>query len=156
MAWATYNPYRDLEMLRHEIDRLFDGGPAAGRWSGPFSRVSFLPGRQARAYPLMNFNEDDNNLYAEALAPGIDPQSLKLSVVGDQLTLAGEKVGPQDVKSDAWHRNERATGRFTRTVTLPYPVDADKVTADYRDGVLKITLPKAEAARPKQIEVNVG
>ncbi len=155
MAWMR-DPFRELEALRHEVDKVFNGF-SLDRMVPPFSRVSFLPGRSARAYPLLNLSEDKDNLYIEALAPGIDPATLNITVVRDQLTLSGEKPAiPSNIKPEAYHRNERAAGKFIRTVTLPVEVDEGKVQAAYRNGLLVITMPKAEAAKPKQITINVG
>lgn len=156
MAFATWDPFREMEQLRREINRVFEdvGGR---RWEFPFTRFSFLPGRAARAYPLINVSEDEENVYVEALAPGVNPDSLKVSVVRGQLTIAGEKpAGGENLKLEAYHRNERAAGRFVRTFALPYPVDEGRVKAEYRNGLLSIELPKAEAAKPKQISVKMG
>jgi HSP20 family protein len=145
-----------MESLHREINRLFDD-MGMERWNFPFSRFSFLPGRSSRMYPLLNLSEDADNLYIEALAPGIDPKSLKVTVVRDQLTLTGEKMRTgENVKPEAWHRNERATGSFVRTVMLPVEVDETKTAAEYKNGMLTITLPKSEAAKPKQIAIQVG
>ena len=148
------NPWGDLDALRREIDRTFqtfwsDRGPQ--HW-----RVAFLPGRGARQYPLVNLSEDEGNLYVEALAPGVDPKSLDLSVLQGALTIKGEKPGLAQVTADAYHRNERAAGRFTRTIELPVEVEGDKVQADYRNGLLLVTMPKSQAAKPKQIQINVA
>ena len=151
---AIANPWGDLDALRHEIDRTFQTFWSDRRpqhW-----RVAFLPGQGARQYPLVNLSEDEGNLYVEALAPGVDPKSLDLSVLQGALTIKGEKLGLSQVTADAYHRNERAAGRFTRTIELPVEVDATRVQAEYRNGLLVVTLPKAEAARPKQIQINVA
>ena len=155
MARQYWDPFTDLEGLHREIDRLFDEAFGTdGGSSRPFSRTSFLPGRAARAYPLMNLSEDNENLYIEALAPGIDPDSLTLTVTNNQMTLSGEKkAAPQEFKSESWHRNERSTGRFLRTVNLPSHIQEDRISADYRNGLLLMTLPKAEKAKPRQIAV---
>ena len=144
----------DLDALRHELDRTF-----RDFWSGrqPHQwRVAFLPGHGARQYPLVNLSEDDGNLYIEALAPGVDPKSLDVSVVRGVLTIKGEKPGLEQVTAEAYHRNERAAGRFTRAIDLPVEVDATRVQAEYRNGLLVVTLPKAEVAKPKQVQVNVA
>ena len=151
---AVWDPFAEMETLRREIDRTlgefwFDRGPRA--WRG-----AFLPGRAARQYPLVNLSEDKERLYVEALAPGVHPKTLDLSVVQGTLTIKGEKLGMAQVSADAYHRNERAAGRFTRTIELPVEVDAAKVHADYRNGLLLVTLPKSEAAKPKQIPVSVA
>lgn len=144
----------ELELLRKEIDRTFQDFEG-GRWPRAW-RTAFLPGTAARRYPLVNLSEDANNLYVEALAPGVDPKSLDLSVLQGRLSIRGEKPGLEQVTAEAYHRNERATGRFHRVIDLPVSVDADKVKADYKDGLLLITLPKSEAAKPKHIAVTVG
>jgi HSP20 family protein len=143
-----------MESLRREIDRAFEGF-GGSRWARP-GRVAFLPGLGARQYPLMNIHEDTANLYVEALAPGVEPKSLELSVVGDTLTVKGEKPGLAQVEAEAYHRNERAAGRFVRNLALPVEVKREAVTADYRNGLLLITLPKSEAAKPRQIPISVG
>jgi len=151
---ATTNPWGDLDELRHEIDRTFEtfwSDRRPDHW-----RVAFLPGHGARQYPLVNLSEDEGNVYVEALAPGVDPKSLDVSVLQGALTIKGEKPGLAQVTADAYHRNERAAGRFTRTIDLPVDVDATRVQADYRNGLLVVTLPKSEAAKPKQIQINVA
>ncbi|HWP58954.1 MAG TPA: Hsp20/alpha crystallin family protein [Candidatus Acidoferrales bacterium] len=151
MAW---DPFEDMEALRREIDRAFE---EFGFRTEPFSRVAFLPARGPRRYPLINLHEDRDNLYVEALAPGVDPNSLNLTVVRNNLTLSGEKRhAPQEVKPEAYHRSERAAGKFVRTVELPVEVDESRVSAEYQNGLLVITLPKAEKAKPKQISVRVA
>jgi HSP20 family protein len=157
MAMASWDPFREMEMLRREVDRVFENLGGTGSWSAPYSRFSFLPGRAARAYPLINLSEDADSLYVEALAPGINPESLKITVVRDQLTITGEKAtSAKEAEGISFHRNERAAGKFIRTVTLPAEVDENKIKAEYKNGLLLITMPKAEAAKPKQITVNVG
>jgi len=151
---AELNPWQTLEALRRELDRVFDGTETRNE---PFFRTAFLPGRAARRYPLINLYEDKDAVYLEALAPGVDPATLSLSVVGNTLSITGEKRRVAgDVKPEAFHRSERATGKFVRHLQLPVEVDEGKVRADYKDGLLLITLPKAEKAKPKQIAVQVG
>ncbi len=145
----------DMERMRREMDRFLDEFGTSS-WSFPFSRTSFLPGRAARGYPLLNIGEDGENIYLDALAPGVDPKTLDISVTQDLLVISGEKISSlSSVRAEAIHRSERATGRFTRSITLPFEVDSEKVKATYQDGLLKIILPKAEIAKPKQIQVSV-
>jgi HSP20 family protein len=136
------------------MDRfLEDARPASRR---PFSRISFLPGRAARAYPLLNVSEDSDGFEIHGLAPGVSPDTLDISITGNQLTIAGEKKPlPEDVQPEAIHRSERAGGRFLRTISLPSDVDSGKISAKYTDGLLRITLPKAEVAKPKKIKVSM-
>ena len=143
-----------MEALRRDIDRAFQN---AGFANGSAFRTAFLPGQAARRYPLMNLAQDRDHVYIEALAPGLDPNSIDLSVVRNVLTISGEKRRhPEDVKPEAFHRHERAAGKFIRTIELPVEVDADQVKAEYKHGILIVTLPIAEAAKPKQISVHVG
>lgn len=140
-----FDPLTEYNVLRREIDRVFEG----------FRGTEAHPTR--RAFPLANVREDDDAIVVEALAPGLDPATLQVSVLRNQLTLSGEKPGlVADVKPENVHRNERGAGKFTRSFTLPVEVDADRVSAQYRNGVLTLTLPKAETAKPRRIAVAVG
>jgi HSP20 family protein len=154
---ADWHPWQTLDTLRREIDRVFN---ETGSRSEPFFRTAFLPAQAARRYPLINLYEDKDTVYVEALAPGVDPDTLHLSVVGHTLSIAGEKRRVAgDVKPEAFHRSERATGKFVRHIELPVEVvdvDEGKVQAEYTNGLLTVTLPKAEKAKPKQIAVQVG
>jgi len=104
----------------------------------------------------MNISEDHDNFYIDALAPGLDPETLNVTVSGDQLTISGEKKPLQNIKPESVHRSERSAGKFVRTLSLSVGVDREKVHANYADGVLSIMLPKMEAAKPKQIQVKVA
>jgi HSP20 family protein len=147
------NPWRELSTLQREINRAFDGFG----FREPFFRSAFLPGREARRHPLINLYEDKETVYVEALAPGVDPTSMELSVTGKTLTIAGEKRRvPETIKAEAYHRSERSTGRFVRSIELPVEVAEDQVQADYRNGLLVVTLPKSERVKPKQITVKVA
>jgi HSP20 family protein len=149
-TWTSVNA---MEALRRDIDQALG---TAGVAHEPFSRGAFLPGRAARRYPLMNLSEDCDHVYVEALAPGVEVDSLALTVIGNVLSISGEKRRtPDTIPPEAFHRNERAAGKFVRTVDLPVEVDADQVTAAYQHGLLLVTLAKAAAAKPTQIPVTV-
>jgi HSP20 family protein len=156
MSRMSFDFLEEMSRMRREIDRIL-GDDRVSSWTFPFSQISFLPGRASRAYPLINVSDDHNNIYIDALAPGIDPSTLNVSVAGDQLAISGEKKAlPKSVKPDLVHRSERSAGQFSRTLSLPNSVEGDKVKANYENGVLKIVLPKLEAVKPKQIQVQVG
>ena len=144
----------EMDTLRREIERLVTNAATP-----PWRRVAFLPGRGARQYPLVNLSEDRDRLYIEALMPGVDPKTLDVQIVRDTLRLTGEKPrwpsSAPKVQEDAYHRNERAAGRFVRTITLPTDVDDKAIEANYEHGVLHVTLPKAESAKPRHITVAV-
>jgi HSP20 family protein len=146
---GVWDPSREFESLRRELDRaLGEAGGPAGR-----ARQAFLPGRGARQYPLVNVSDDGERYYVEALAPGADPSTLEVTVVRNTLTIAGEKLAPADVAGERFHRSERAAGRFVRTVELPVEVEPGKVQAQYKHGLLVLTLPRAEASLPRRITV---
>lgn len=151
---AFLNPWQMAQALRRDIDRAFAN---SGFDNGSLFRTAFLPGEAARRYPLINLSEDRDCLYVEALAPGVDAATINLAVVRNVLTISGEKRRhPENIKPEAFHRSERAAGKFVRTVELPIAIDADHVTAEYKNGILMVTLPKAAAAKPKQINVSVS
>ncbi len=153
-AWSL-DFISEMERMRREMDRFLDEFGTSG-WTFPFSRTSFLPGRAARGYPLLNVGEDSENIYIDALAPGLDPKTLGISVTQNQLVISGEKSALlSSIGSEAVHRSERSAGQFSRSISLPWEVASEKVKATYQDGILKIILPKAEAAKPRQISVSV-
>jgi len=136
---AYWDSFLELDELRKEMDRAFDNLETRRH---SFSRISFLPGKAARSYPLINVNEDKDNYFVEALAPGVNPETVDVSVTGSILSIAGEKhMAGRNVKPEAYHRNERAVGKFVRTVELPNEVEETKVKADYKNGLLLVTLP---------------
>lgn len=151
---AQWNPFTDLDQLRRDIDHAFEELASA---EAPTHRVAFLPGRGPRRYPLVNMLEDKDNLYVEALTPGVDPQSLNVTVMQGRLTVSGEKSRvAADVKPEAFHRSERASGKFVRTFDLPVEVNEERIEAEYKNGLLIVTLPKAEKAKPRQVNVKVA
>lgn len=135
----------------------FRGDPL-GELEREFNRLSdaFNRGfgyRAAAGGPMMNLWADDNNVYAELDLPAVDPEKVEVLITdGNQLTVQGERTAPE-VPGAVWVRQERPVGRFTRQVTLPVLVDSDRVEARYEHGVLKLTLPKSEAAKPRKITV---
>ena len=156
MSLRSIGILEEMARMRREIDGILGEGSLSS-WSFPFSRMSFLPGRSSQVYPLINISEDNNNFYVDALAPGLDPETLNVSVTGDQLVISGDKKPlPKNIKSEYIHRSERAAGQFTRSMSLSAGVESDRVQANYTNGVLKIVLPKVEAAKPKQIAVKVN
>jgi HSP20 family protein len=108
---------------------------------------------QAVAVPAADVWQDENAVFAELDLPGVNPADLDVTVTdGNVLTIAGERKAGE-VGKEAWVRRERGHGKFARTVELPFPVDASKVEAKYDAGVLRVTLPKSEAAKPRKIAV---
>ena len=148
--------FEEMNRLRRELDSVL-GGHLGPQWDLPFSRFSFLPGRSARSYPLVNVVEHPESFQVDALAPGLDPETLDLSFSDRTLSISGEKTSIGDqTANERVHRLERSGGRFHRTVRLEQDVNRDAIRAAYHDGILSVTLPKAESARPRTIEVQVG
>jgi len=150
----VWDPFREVDEMIHDLQPVLTSillSPQAGRQTG-----WFLPGTFARAYPRTNVSEDQDNVYVEALAPGIDTGTLDVKVQRNVLTIAGAKPGPTGVPAEAFYVNERGAGKFVRSVELPVEVDGDRVSARYANGILTVTLPKHEHAKPKQIQVAVS
>lgn len=149
---SFWNPLLELEALRRDFGDLFDRD-----WPRHGSLLStFLPGRSARTYPLLNIATDDDRVIVEALAPGLDLDQLEVTVNRGTLTIAGTKADVADVAPEAFHRRERAAGRFVRTLHLDREVDEDRVDARYADGILTVTLPRAASDRPRKVAVTVS
>jgi HSP20 family protein len=117
------------------------------------SGVNHIRRNYTGVFPLVNLTEDDENLYLSAELPGIDPQSLDLSVKNDTLTLKGSTKVEAEPKEVNYHRRERDIGTFRRSLTLPAKIQTDAVEAKFKNGILNVTLPKAAEARAHQINI---
>jgi len=122
--------------------RLFDavGGNAFGE-------------ERSSVFPPMNITQDNDNYYVRAEVPGVVAKDLEVSALGRRLTITGKREIPKENDKVSYHRKERAGGEFSRTVTLPTDIDAAKVSAECKSGILNVTLPKSETAKPRQISV---
>jgi HSP20 family protein len=138
--------WNDVSDIQQEVNRLFDsffGRPAQTR-----SLERFWA-------PLADMYETTNDLVLKFEVPGVSEKDLGVSITGDVLTLKGERKLNHDVKDETYHRLERVYGKFERAIPLPIPVQADRVKATYRDGVLEVTLPKAEEIKPREIRIDI-
>ncbi|MCS7469989.1 Hsp20/alpha crystallin family protein [Stieleria sp. ICT_E10.1] len=142
MLATRWEPWAELNRLSREMDRLFSRG----------TNDSVMG---VGSYPALNVWEDDDNLFAEAELPGFCLDDLEIYVTGNQLTLKGERKPPEH-GGGTWHRQERGYGKFSRTVELPGDIDSENVSAEFKNGVLNITLPKSEAVKPRRIEVKAS
>jgi HSP20 family protein len=137
--------WNQLQGFQNEMNRLFD------RWGNGDGVRSFFG---AGGFPPMNVWEEGEQVCVEAELPGQDLKDLEIYVTGgNQLTVKGQRKQATAESKGVWHRQERGFGQFSRTLTLPFPVDADKVEARLENGVLKLKLAKHESARPRKIEV---
>jgi HSP20 family protein len=115
------------------------------------------PGAVDRVWaPASDMYETKDDLVVTAELPGVKEKDIHLSIVGDMLSLRGQRMADQQVRDEQYHRIERWSGSFERHIQLPIPVQADRVRASYRDGVLEIRLPKVEAVKPREIKIEVG
>jgi HSP20 family protein len=150
MPIVRWEPFRDLVSLQGRMNRLFDesfrgvnrGGAeedwAQGSWS-----------------PAVDIYEKDGTIVLKAELPGIEPKDVDVRVENNILTLKGERRFEAEVQQESYQRVERAYGAFSRSFTLPTVVDTDNIKAEFKDGVLRMSLPKKEEAKPKQISINV-
>lgn len=142
MEWK---PFREVSRLRREMDRLWDDffGPA---------RRAFRP-LEGEWAPAVDVSETADKVVVKAEVPGMDAQNIDISLSGDILTIKGEKKSEREEKKENYHLVERSYGSFSRSLRLPAAVEADKIEAAYKQGVLTITCPKKEEAKPKAIEI---
>jgi len=152
MAMDRWRPFgttlelHNLGDIQGEMNRLFDSF---------FGRpVTMTAGERVWA-PLADMYETKDDLLVTFELPGIREKEVSVSITGDVLTVKGERKLERDLKDEGYHRLERVYGRFERAVPLPMPVQADKVKAIYRDGVLEIRLPKMEEVKPKEIKIDI-
>ena len=148
---ASWDVFRELDNLRREIDEAFRGA-GVSRPFGP----TFLSPAAARRFPLFNFSEDEGSVYIDALVPGVAPKEIDLSVLRNTVTISGERNPFPEEKGQIVHRTELGSGRFSRTLEVPVDIDPDRISAECRDGIMRITLPKAEHARPKKIDIKLS
>jgi len=138
----TRDPFATLESLRRDMLNTLSG-------------VAPAVFQQPRGFPALNIWEDANCLFAEAEVPGLSMQNIEVFVEGDELTLKGHR-DTLDAREYTYHRRERGTGEFSRTLRLPVEINADEVEATISNGVLTIKLPKAEAAKARKIKVTAS
>jgi len=143
------SPFGDLLGIQDEINRLFD--VTLGR--RPFERMGLFESEWA---PAVDILEDENKIVVKAELPGMTEKDIDVSILGDTLTIKGEKKKEEEKKEKHYHRLERTYGAFHRTVTLPSSVASEKTKASFKNGILEIEMPKKEEAKPKQIKVDVS
>ena len=149
-ALTRWDPFRELEDLQKRLSTLFGRAPVKSN------------GEQQEALtvtewaPVVDIVEDDTQYVIKAELPGLPKDAIHVGVQDDVLTISGERQYEKEVNDKKVHRIERAHGRFARSFTLPENSDGEKVSAEFKDGMLQVHLPKTETVQPKQIEVTVG
>lgn len=142
MGWR--HPFAELEHMSRQMDRLSQG--LMGRPG--------LTWRTAKVFPAINLTEDADNYYVRAELPGIKANALDIQAVGRNLTISGERTISFEGENVKYHRREREAGKFSRIIGLPGDINTDKVDAKLVNGLLMVTIAKADVAKPKQISVS--
>lgn len=133
----SWDPWRQLDQIQDALAQTLWDGRA----------------RSATLYPMLNAWTNDHEAIVRAVVPGMDPEKLEIQVVGDLLTLRGQRESEALQENQTWLRRERPSGTFSRSLQLPFHVDSDRVSARARNGILTITLPRAEQEKPRKIAV---
>jgi HSP20 family protein len=148
MTLTKWDPFKDLVSLQDRMNRLFDE-----------SVRNVRPGDEALSSaiwsPAVDIYETEDEVVVKAELPEVNQKDIDVQIENNTLTLRGERKFNKETKKENFHRIERAYGSFSRSFTLPSTIDQEKIRADYRDGILKISMPKREETKPKQIKVAV-
>jgi len=142
-TWGLGSAFEELDRLRRQLDEL-----SSGFGQRPYRVLG------AGVFPLINLSENKDSYVVRAEMPGLKADDLNISVAGNNLSISGERKIASEGQNVRYHRREREGGTFNRVVALPGEVNADKVEAMHVDGILTVVIPKAEAAKPKQITVS--
>jgi HSP20 family protein len=137
-----YSPFKEIEMMEKEINKMFND---------LFRRFD-----RSYEYPLMDIIDSKDNLVVYVEIPGVNKDDIKVKIHNDVLTISGERKEPELPEKANCLIREREFGKFMRSIRLPYPIEVSKVNAEYKDGILKIILPKKEEVKPKEIQINVS
>lgn len=137
MSARAWNPWHELQRLQTEMNLVFED----------------VDRPRSSEFPPIDVWSGEAGSRIQAEMPGFEREDIEISVVGDTLTLKGSRASEALKEGDTWHREERATGKFTRTLELPFQIEADAVKASYKSGVLDIELPRAASERPRKIAV---
>ena len=140
MSLIRWDPFREFNALPVRFGNFFSKD-----WEGPLSTTAWNP--------LADIFENDNEVVVKAELPGMNANDIEVRLENNVLVLKGERRFEKETKEENYHRVEREYGTFSRTFALPTAVNGDKVTAEYKDGVLKIVMPKKEETKPKSIKI---
>ena len=149
MAIIRWTPFRELSTVQERVNKLFDDVIRPPYRSDEGFAVSAWA-------PAVDIYETDKEIVMKAELPGMQEKDIDIKVEDNNLIVSGERRMEKEVKEESYHRIERSYGSFHRSFTLPHAVDREGIKASYKDGVLKVVLPKKEEAKPKQIKIDVG
>jgi HSP20 family protein len=137
-----YSPFKEIEMMEKEINKMLND--------------LFRSFDRSYEYPLMDIIDSKDDLVVYVEIPGVNKDDIKVKIHNDVLTISGERKEPELPEKANCLIREREFGKFMRSIRLPYPIEVSKVNAEYKDGILKIILPKKEEVKPKEIQINVS
>jgi HSP20 family protein len=147
---ARWDPFRELEELQHRYGNIFGRSPIKKEGE---KREALTVADWA---PLVDIVEDDKEYLIKAEIPGMNKEDIKVGIQDDVLTISGERRYEKEEKDKKFHRIERAHGSFARSFTIPEDSDGEKISAEFKDGILNVRLPKTARVKPKHVEVKVG
>lgn len=145
MALARWDPFREFGTLDRQLNKFFDNRGLGWPDRAPTTTSDWSPD--------VDILEDENGIMLHAELPGIDPKDVELNVENNVLTLSGVRKLEYEDKKENYRRVERSYGAFSRSFSLPRLIDEDKIKAEYKDGILKVQIPKHEKAKPRQIKI---
>lgn len=140
-SWEFRSPFTELERMKRQMDRLMEG------LSSPYQRP------YAGVFPLINLTETKDSFFIRAELPGVVAGDLDIQATANSISITGERKLPAENKDARWHRREREAGKFSRMIAMPGEIDPNKVDASMVNGILSVVVPKAEVAKPRQINV---
>ncbi len=140
-GYSLRNPFQELERMRQNMDQLMGSTP-------------FATSRNANVFPPVNVSEDQDNFYLQAELPGVSPNDLDLQADAKSVAISGKRNAASEDGDFKYHRRERSAGQFSRMIALSGEIESEKVTAKLENGILLLTLPKAEAVKPRQITIS--
>jgi HSP20 family protein len=144
MALERWDPFREAVSLRDAMNALFQDS---------FVRPSGAPAQGGGVTLPLDVSENENEFVVKASLAGVKPEDVQITVHGETLTIQAESKFEEEKKNERWHIRERRAGSFQRSIFLPVPVESDKAQASFEHGVLTLTLPKSEQAKPRQIRI---
>jgi len=150
MTFAKFNPVKDLLDVEREFNRIFNsmGNRFEVTRDEEFDNAVWMP--------LTDIAEDNDNYYLKVDLPGIKKQDVKISYIDGNLSISGERVQDKEAKDKKIHRIERSYGKYYRSFNIPKEIKDDKIKAEFKDGQLTITIPKADEVKPKEIDIKVS
>jgi HSP20 family protein len=147
MTIVRWDPFRNMTTLQERINRIFDETATRPNYDDEVSKCDWRP--------IVDIYDSENAIIINAELPGVTKENITLDVKENILTIKGARKAEEEVRKENYYRKERCFGSFERAFTLPSAIDPSKITANFKEGVLRVEIPKPEEKKPKQIKINV-